>query len=934
MNKYLVQIIYLIIILTSCQKREWTNPFDPNCPKEIWTPTDFKAVQEGTTVKLTWNQPINQISGFKLAKSIDGGTPTSLPDQAKGIDQFIDITLIGGKIHSYSLTAFAGNSLSNTVTVQIMPLFVSSISATKIITVKAFATSLSTTISNDGGAPITAKGICWSTSQNPTLSNSKTNDGTGAGSFISSLTGLSPITTYYARSYATNSVGTVYGTQVSFTTYYGEVTDIDGNIYQTVKIGNQIWMAENLKTTKFRDGTAITLVTDNTAWANLTTPGYCWYNNDATANKNVYGALYNWYAVIPNKLAPTGWHVPTDNEWEQLAIFVNEIKGPFNKIDDDWIGVGKYLKATSGWNNNDLGTDEFGFSGNGGGNRPTLSIFREIGTNGSWWSATLYDGSNAWRRFLEYNSTNFNRYIGLNDEGFSVRCIYGDLQLPTVTSTSISGITLTSAVSGGNVISDGGTAIIASGVCWSRVHNPTIADSKTTNGTGSGSFTSSIAGLSPGTTYYVRAYATNGAGTAYGSQISFTTIANQITPIFTTIGPLCQNSTPPVLPTSSTNTPAIAGTWNPATINTATTGTSSYTFTPTTGQNASTASMDVKINAAIYPTFPVINNPLCQNSVAPILPTTSTNGITGTWIPSSINTAISGGNGFTFTPAAGQCSTIGMIDVYIAPSITPLFTVIGPLIQYSTAPALPLASTNGITGTWLPSAISTSIAGTVRYTFTPNAGQCTSVVTMDILTTPLTVTDIDGNVYNTVTIGTQVWMVENLKTTRYRNGDAIPNVTDATAWTTLTTGAYCSYNNNAATYKATYGGLYNWYTVSDSRIIAPVGWHVPTDSEWTTLTTFIGGESIAGGKLKETGTTNWASSNSVATNEFGFTAVPGGSRLDDGLFYDIGSFGYWWSSTEYSTTSSWYRNMGYNNSNVNKVIHRKQNGFSVRCLRD
>jgi uncharacterized protein (TIGR02145 family) len=170
-----------------------------------------------------------------------------------------------------------------------------------------------------------------------------------------------------------------------------------------------------------------------------------------------------------------------------------------------------------------------------------------------------------------------------------------------------------------------------------------------------------------------------------------------------------------------------------------------------------------------------------------------------------------------------------------------------------------------------------------------------------------TVTDIDGNVYHTVTIGTQTWMVENLKTTHYRDGEAIPYVTDSAIWNGLSTPAYCFYNNDAVANKATYGALYNWYTASSPKL-CPVGWHVPTDAEWTTLMTYLGGQIVAGGKLKEQGTAHWNSPNTGADNSTGFTAVPGGCRTMGLIqFYEIGTFGYWWSSTETSAKFAWYR---------------------------
>ena len=298
-------------------------------------------------------------------------------------------------------------------------------------------------------------------------------------------------------------------------------------------------------------------------------------------------------------------------------------------------------------------------------------------------------------------------------------------QIPVLTTTAVSNINPTTASCGGNITSDGGATVTVRGVCWSTNQNPTIADSKTTDGTGAGSFTSNITGLTAGTIYYVRAYATNSAGTGYGSAMSFTT-------------------------------------------------------------------------------------------------------------------------------------------------------------------------QGGTTGT---------------------------------------VTDIDGNVYNTVTIGTQVWMVENLKTTKYRDGTSIPNVTDNISWSNLTTGAYCDYSNTPSN-SATYGKLYNWYAATNAHNIAPTGWHVPTDADWTTLTTYLGGEGVAGGKLKETGTTHWQSPNIGATNETGFTALPGGYRRYYGPFVSVGFFGYWWSATENYATFAWSRYMSYDDSDVYRDTDGKELGFSVRCVRD
>ncbi|MCX6246672.1 MAG: fibrobacter succinogenes major paralogous domain-containing protein [Bacteroidetes bacterium] len=197
--------------------------------------------------------------------------------------------------------------------------------------------------------------------------------------------------------------------------------------------------------------------------------------------------------------------------------------------------------------------------------------------------------------------------------------------------------------------------------------------------------------------------------------------------------------------------------------------------------------------------------------------------------------------------------------------------------------------------------------------------------------TVVTVTDIDGNVYPTVIIGTQTWMAANLKTTRYRTGDSIPHVADSLQWVALTTAGYCNINNDPGTVNI-YGRLYNWAAVTDSKNIAPAGWHVPTDAEWTTLLTYLG--SGAGGKLKSTGTTYWNSPNAGATNATGFSGLPGGDRSSNGLFHYKGIYGCFWCTTEFSATDAWEHVLSYISSNVTRMSYSKGLGLSVRCVKD
>lgn len=203
-----------------------------------------------------------------------------------------------------------------------------------------------------------------------------------------------------------------------------------------------------------------------------------------------------------------------------------------------------------------------------------------------------------------------------------------------------------------------------------------------------------------------------------------------------------------------------------------------------------------------------------------------------------------------------------------------------------------------------------------------------------------TITDIDGNVYNTVKIGNQVWMVENLKVTKYRNGEPIPNVTEDAEWANFgeqEIGAYCNYDNSFGSAN-TFGRLYNYYAVIDSRNIAPSGWHIPSADEWKTLIDYLGSASVVGGNLKEAGTTHWKSPNEGADNSSGFTALPGGQRYwnPDNFypvrFYDIGEDGYWWST---SSSGNWSCvSLNYDSRAISKPYATRPAGFSVRCVKD
>jgi uncharacterized protein (TIGR02145 family) len=254
-------------------------------------------------------------------------------------------------------------------------------------------TSASTggTVIDDGGTEIIDLGVCWGTTPNPTISSNKTSYGKVSGSFTSNLTGLAIGTTYHVRAYAENSAGTAYGDDIAFaTTITGmtlTVSDRDGNVYHSIGIGYQMWMVENLKTTKYNDGTAIPNVSDNAGWpGEPTADAYCWYNNDV-ANKTPYGALYNVVAVNNDKICPLGWHVATNDDWHKMILFLDPKASQGS--DESYIAGGMVKESgTVHWDASNIATNESGLTALPGGIRYSNPYgFAQLGYNANFWSA-------------------------------------------------------------------------------------------------------------------------------------------------------------------------------------------------------------------------------------------------------------------------------------------------------------------------------------------------------------------------------------------------------------------------------------------------------------------------------------------------------------------------------------------------------------------
>ena len=292
-----------------------------------------------------------------------------------------------------------------------------------IILTTANITGITQTSAVSGGnittkkwGPVISKGVCWATTTDPTLEDNKTIDGTGTEGYFSTMKGLQPGTDYYVRAYATSETDTVFGGNVFFSTKgYETVTDVEGNVYKNVAIGTQTWMAENLRTTKLSDGTPIPLVKGEAAWAGLTTPGYCWYKNEEEGFKPTYGALYNWYTVNSGKLCPQGWHIPGDEEWTKLTIYLG----------GEIIAGGKLKESGSTYwvEPNNAATNESGFTAYPGGFRYYDGKFFDFGFSSYWWSSKDYSATRAWFRFIYYSDGNIYRFNNNKKNGFSVRCL-------------------------------------------------------------------------------------------------------------------------------------------------------------------------------------------------------------------------------------------------------------------------------------------------------------------------------------------------------------------------------------------------------------------------------------------------------------------------------------------------------------------------------
>lgn len=803
----------------------------------------------------------------------------------------------------------------------------------------------------------------------------------------------------------------------------GTVTDIDGNTYQTVVIGSQEWMAEDLKVTKYRNGDAILTDQSHNQWQQSTEGIWTYYDNDP-ANNDLYGKLYNWYATVDSRgLCPTGWRTPTDNDWQILEEFIDPTdRGNKNE-------VGKKLKSKRQvnspfggeynttehprWDDHpvNFGTDEYNFNSLPGGGYTNGNAFRHKGQEAYYWSSTEAQNSHAWTRILTFSNLGTSRGQLQKSLGSSVRCIKGDdqsIQVPQVNTLPASNISTNSVTCEGEVFSDGGAAVTERGIVWSTNQNPNIDNNQgiTNEGSGLGNFLSEISGLNPGTTYWVRAYATNSEGTGYGVQIKLVTLTSIGIP---TVSTSQVNNTTSSAAVSGGNVISEGGAtvtsrgivWS--TSQNPSLETNEGFTTDGSGAGVFYSSLSNLTPQTVYYVKAYATNSegtsygneVSFETTEEVVVTTNTIIVndTSAALGNEITIEVEMENqsdivafqmdfvlpeGFSYVDGSytlsnrsqehtpGQSILTGNVLRVLAYSAVNntftgnsgiLFTF--ELATPQTVGTWELNATNvNLTNTDFENVFDEAQSGTITlYESSPNGQPCPGIPT---------VTDIDGNVYNTVQIGDQCWMKENLKTTHYKDGSEIPTNYDNTTWSNLTEGAYDIYQNSLIyglnsdpEVLNAYGALYNWYAVNDSRGLCPTGWYIPATFEWNIMINYLKNQynlsnfpsdiNGVGNNLKSCLQVNsplggsWATTNHPRWNEnnthygkdqFGFSALPGGTRVYTGSFYQIGEYGYWWSTSEYSINFSNVASISSSNGFIYIGNGNKESAFSVRCIKE
>jgi uncharacterized protein (TIGR02145 family) len=812
-------------------------------------------------------------------------------------------------VKAYISSAFStvyGNEINFTTGAASLP----TVTTTAPTAVTMNSASTGGNVTSDGGAAITAKGVCYSTTAVPTISGNKTDGGTGTGSFISLLSGLNPGTTYYIRAYASNAAGTSYGNELNFTTLQEasvatlaatSVSNNSATLNGTVNANNNSTVVSFEYGTTTGYGLSVTAsqspVTGSSlvsVSADLTglTMGFTYHFRikGVSAAGTVYGSDMTF---TTQQLANVSTNSATSVTGNSAVL-----NGVVNANNVSAIVTFEYGTSTA------YGTNITAFQSPVTGNSPT-SVFATVTGLAA---GTVYH--------FRVKAVNTNGTTTGDDYTFTT------LVPPVATTLTATSVSTTSSTMNGSVNPNSNQTTVTFDYGTSPSYGSEVTASQSPlSGSGATSVSASLGGLLQGTLYYYRVKAVSIGGTAYGDQLTFTTLL------------------PPTAITgaasSLTGTSAVLnGTVNANSLST----TVMFDYGSNTGYGNSVAAAQSPVsgssNSAV--TYSLTGLSASSTYHYRVRATSSAGTTYGDDVPfntlqfptATANPASS--LGFTTATLNGTVNANGY-------SSTVTFEY-GLTIGYGGSIASSPGTVTGSAVTPVSSAVTGLVAGSTYHYRVKAVSAAGTTYSGDMTFTliPTTVIDFDGNVYNIVIIGDQAWFKQNLKTTHYNNGVSIPNVTSGTTWYTLTSGAWCNYDNSTAN-GTTYGHLYNWFALIDNSKLCPAGWHVATQPEVSQLGTYLGGIDVAGGKLKETGTTHWQTPNTGATNSSGFTALGAGHREgNDGHFTSILQYSNWWTGSDEggNYAIAWDTDYASATLNDNHGNIPKYMGLPVRCIKD
>jgi uncharacterized protein (TIGR02145 family) len=733
---------------------------------------------------------------------------------------------------------------------------------------------------------------------------------------------------------------------------YATMTDQEGNSYKTVVIGAQEWMAENLKTSIYRNGDAIANPTIDENWATTSSGAWVLPNNSPTF-ECPYGKLYNWFTCVDTReLCPSGWRVPGNSEWDTLTNFLG---GP-SYAGDLMRSTGNIASNNGLWiPNNSNASNSSGFSGLpagyclGGG-----LIFENIGYGSFFWAGSEHNSTGGYYRLLLAGNNDVEAGAFDKQAGFSVRCMRSATISSLVCSSAVYSGTLNATNSAQNVSVSipytggnganyasqsfastgvsGLNAILDAGLLDTGTGTFTLRIIGTPSTTGTASFNINFGGQSCSLSIIIEAALPSISAFSCGDAILNGTLIQGLSSNgVSCLVPYLGGNSANYLSQSfySTGVEGITATLSAGALNLGS-GQLLLNFTGTP-MNSGTAIFTINFGGISCELQCMVN----QQATVSSLECTNVMKLGSIVAGSQVyNTSLlipyTGGNGgaiysqnFTSTGVLGLSATLAESNISLGAG-TLLLTIQG-IAQNAGNAIFSINIANEIcTIIWtIPSA-------------TEHSCGLPGIHNPDVMN--IGMIDQEGNVYKTVIIGTQEWMAENLKTSIYRNGDPIQTNLSNLDWSNTNQGAY-SYYNNQTSYSCPFGKLYNWYTCVDSRQLCPVNWHMPSEADWTTLTNYLDNEAYAGGKMKTTGTLEsstglWLEPNTGATNNSGFSAIPGGWRSNLGNYELKDESGFWWSSDELGSDWALPRAINYyDESCSNFYFINKEFGLSVRCMR-